>query len=147
MPVAFSNGDGSWQITHQSIGDFAGWAATSGAKPLIGDFNGDVRSDIALLRRIRGHLTKRKDCTLRPVEGNFGANPLAATTGADLIEQFRAQRVASSVVPYRAYIGPLYASKSGEFGLDRARRKPPRCARVLQPLERAQPFPADCALS
>ena len=46
--VAFSNGDGSFNATNQPILDFGGWAATTGAKPLLGDFNGDGRTDLAL---------------------------------------------------------------------------------------------------
>ncbi len=54
MPVAFANADGTWRITNNGIGDFAGWAATSGVQPLTGDFNGDGRMDVALLRRSAG---------------------------------------------------------------------------------------------
>jgi hypothetical protein len=57
MPVAFANGDGSWRITNSGIGDFAGWAATRNGDhidPLTGDFNGDGRTDVALLNRYPG---------------------------------------------------------------------------------------------
>jgi hypothetical protein len=57
MPVAFANGDGSWRITNSGIGDFAGWAATSGVLPLSGDFNGDRRMDVALIRQTGGWAT------------------------------------------------------------------------------------------
>lgn len=48
VPVAFSNGDGSFRVTNQIITDFAGWAASANAKPISGDFNGDGKADIAL---------------------------------------------------------------------------------------------------
>ena len=57
MPVAFANGDGSWRITNSGVGDFAGWAATSGVLPLSGDFNGDRRMDVALIRQTGGWAT------------------------------------------------------------------------------------------
>ena len=48
LPVAFSNGDGTFNVTNQPIVEFAGWAATTNAKPLVGDFNGDGKTDVAL---------------------------------------------------------------------------------------------------
>lgn len=48
LPVAFSNGNGTFNVTNQPIASFAGWAATGNAKPLVGDFNGDGKADIAL---------------------------------------------------------------------------------------------------
>jgi hypothetical protein len=51
VPVAFSNGDGSFTITNQPIQDpngFATWATYTGARALVGDFNGDGLADIAL---------------------------------------------------------------------------------------------------
>ena len=48
MPVAFSNGNGTFTVTNMPIASFAGWAATTGAQPLVGDFNGDGRADVAL---------------------------------------------------------------------------------------------------
>jgi hypothetical protein len=49
LPVAFSNGDGTFRITNAPRGDFAGWAQTPGARPVAGDFNHDGRTDIALI--------------------------------------------------------------------------------------------------
>jgi K+/H+ antiporter YhaU regulatory subunit KhtT len=47
LPVAFSRGDGNFDVTNKPIGDFAAWAAT-GATVVPGDFNRDGRTDIAL---------------------------------------------------------------------------------------------------
>jgi len=48
LPVAFSNGDGTFNVTNAAAGSFPGWAATLNAKPLVGDFNGDGKTDVAL---------------------------------------------------------------------------------------------------
>ena len=48
MPVAFSNGNGTFNVTNHPITDFAGWANAPNAKPLVGDFNGDGKTDVAL---------------------------------------------------------------------------------------------------
>jgi hypothetical protein len=48
VPVAFSNGDGTWRVTNQKHPDFGAWAAEPNVKVLTGDFNGDGRTDIAL---------------------------------------------------------------------------------------------------
>ncbi|MBD2451193.1 VCBS repeat-containing protein [Nostoc sp. FACHB-152] len=57
MPVAFAQGNGTWQITNYSIGDFAGWATVGGVSPLTGDFNKDGRTDVALLNQSSGWTT------------------------------------------------------------------------------------------
>ena len=57
MPVAFANVNGSWRITNSSSGAFAGWAASFSVRPLIGDFDGDGRMDVALLNRYAGWTT------------------------------------------------------------------------------------------
>ena len=48
LPVAFSNGDGTFRVTNSFVGDFAAWAASAGKK-LVGDFNNDGKTDIALI--------------------------------------------------------------------------------------------------
>jgi hypothetical protein len=48
LPLALSNGDGTFTVHNPFVGDFASWAATPNATPLAGDFNGDGRTDIAL---------------------------------------------------------------------------------------------------
>lgn len=47
LPVAFSNGDGTFRVTNYSIASF-GTYATQGAHAVAGDFDGDGRGDIAL---------------------------------------------------------------------------------------------------
>jgi Zn-dependent metalloprotease len=48
IPVAFSNGNGSFTVTNNPVGSFPTWATYSGAKVVAGDFNGDGRADLAL---------------------------------------------------------------------------------------------------
>ena len=48
LPVAFSNGDGTFRVTNYGISGFATFAAESNVRVVAGDFNGDGRSDIAL---------------------------------------------------------------------------------------------------
>jgi hypothetical protein len=48
LPVAFSLGDGRFDVTNFPIDNFAGWAAAFNATPVVGDFDGDGRSDVAL---------------------------------------------------------------------------------------------------
>jgi hypothetical protein len=47
IPVAFSNGDGSFSVSNAGVADFPAWA-TEGSSPVAGDFNGDGRWDVAL---------------------------------------------------------------------------------------------------
>ena len=49
IPIAFNTGNGNFTITNSWIGTFAALAATSGARPLTGDFNKDGFTDIALV--------------------------------------------------------------------------------------------------
>lgn len=61
LPVALSNGDGTfWRVENvpfegilteneRQVMNFVGWAATPGVEKLTGDFNGDGRTDIALV--------------------------------------------------------------------------------------------------
>ncbi|WP_412543774.1 M4 family metallopeptidase [Longispora sp. K20-0274] len=48
VPVAFSNGNGTFNVTNNGVANFPGWAATANVKAVAGDFNGDGRADIAL---------------------------------------------------------------------------------------------------
>lgn len=49
VPVAFSRRDGTFFVTNTGLADFPGWAASSGAKLVAGDFNGDGAADLALV--------------------------------------------------------------------------------------------------
>jgi hypothetical protein len=50
IPVAHSNGDGTFYVTNAPGGDFAyWWSPTQGAQPVVGDYNGDGKADIALV--------------------------------------------------------------------------------------------------
>jgi hypothetical protein len=48
LPVAFSNGDGTFRMTNTAVPDFAGWGQDVGARPTAGDFDADGADDIAL---------------------------------------------------------------------------------------------------
>ena len=48
IPVASSNGDGTFTVTNSSTAWFPGWSSAAGVKRLVGDFNNDGRADIAL---------------------------------------------------------------------------------------------------
>jgi hypothetical protein len=80
VPVALS-GNSGFTVRNQPAADFAGWAATSVVRVLAGDFNGNRRTDLALVRKEPGWTTvpvALSDIT--------AAAPLAhasATTGAD----------------------------------------------------------------
>ena len=51
IPIAFAEGDGRWRLANRNVGRFAGWARTRGVEPLVGDFDDDGRTDIALIGR------------------------------------------------------------------------------------------------
>jgi hypothetical protein len=55
IPIAFSNGDGTWKITNGAAPQFIGdWANQSGVTVIAGDFNGNHRTDLALVRQTPG---------------------------------------------------------------------------------------------
>lgn len=49
VPVAYSNGNGTFLVKNRPLATFAAKAALSGVYPVGGDFDGDGRDDIALL--------------------------------------------------------------------------------------------------
>lgn len=49
IPVATSANGGNFNITNMGVGDFGTWSSTPGVRHLVGDFNGDGFSDIALV--------------------------------------------------------------------------------------------------
>ena len=50
LPMAFSNGDGTFRIENKPAGNITGWAAKSGVEVVPGDFDGDGKADLALFR-------------------------------------------------------------------------------------------------
>jgi hypothetical protein len=48
VPIAFSNGDGTFYVTNSAITNFASYGQEAGARLLAGDFNGDGKTDLAL---------------------------------------------------------------------------------------------------
>jgi thermitase len=58
IPVAFSNGDGTWNVTNGAAPQFvADWASVPGVRVVTGDFNGNGLTDIALVRQTPGWTT------------------------------------------------------------------------------------------
>ena len=58
IPVAFANGDGTWNITNGAVGDFiTSWANQPGVRVVAGDFNGNGLTDMALVRQTPGWKT------------------------------------------------------------------------------------------
>jgi hypothetical protein len=49
IPIAFSQGGGTWAVTNFNVADFPTYAQQAGAKPVVGDFDADGRADIALV--------------------------------------------------------------------------------------------------
>ena len=48
IPVAFSNGDGTFTVTNEQVDRFPSWAALQGTNVLAGDFTGTGRTALAL---------------------------------------------------------------------------------------------------
>ena len=48
VPVATSLGNGTFAVSNVQNPQFAGWASLPGVRAIVGDFNGDGYSDIAL---------------------------------------------------------------------------------------------------
>jgi Astacin (Peptidase family M12A)/FG-GAP-like repeat len=54
VPVAFSDGAGNFKVENEQIGDFASWITGSSVQILPGDYNGDKRTDLALVNHAAG---------------------------------------------------------------------------------------------
>jgi len=79
IPVAFSNGDGSFHVTTQPVDTtFDYYASQPGARPVVGDFNGDGLSDIAI---VGGTASNVIPVALSTGGGNFTLQLEAATSG------------------------------------------------------------------
>lgn len=48
IPLAFSNGDGTFDVRNLAIGPFGTWATAPNVKAFAGDYNGDGRTDVLL---------------------------------------------------------------------------------------------------
>jgi len=48
IPVAFSRGNGAYSVTNCAVPNMNAWEDSAGARPLVGDFDGDGKDDIAL---------------------------------------------------------------------------------------------------
>lgn len=75
IPVAYSQGNGTFLINNIFVGAFGGWANTPGVKAVVGDFNHDGYSDIALTG-----VSGWTQIPARPVRA--GANPRGPNLGA-----------------------------------------------------------------
>ena len=73
IPVAYSQGNGTFLINNIFVGAFGGWANTSGVKAVVGDFNHDGYSDIAL--------TGVSGWTQIPVAFSLGTGAFTITQG------------------------------------------------------------------
>ncbi|MEV4267363.1 VCBS repeat-containing protein [Kribbella sp. NPDC049584] len=67
IPVAFATAnETSFTVTNLPAGSFPGWASGSQTEPIVGDFNGDHKTDIALVdqrrlaHRPRRHLERQR---------------------------------------------------------------------------------------
>jgi hypothetical protein len=98
LPVAFSNGDGTFHITTTAFADggFRGWAGTANVQPIVGDFNRDGYADVALTGGA-GWVTI--PCAVSKGDGTF----VVFNTTSNLAS---------------------FAARSAQAGLDRTRRMP-----------------------
>jgi len=69
LPVALSYGDGTFLVLNLPLASFPALASASGARPVTGDFDGDGRSDVAL---VGGHGPGGDPWTSIPVAFSFG---------------------------------------------------------------------------
>ena len=79
LPVAFSNGDGTFYTANNGISStFYSYAAQPGARPVTGDFNGDGLSDIAI---IGGTTSNLIPIALSNGDGTFTVQSGVVTSG------------------------------------------------------------------
>lgn len=73
IPMAISNGDGSFQIYNPHVGDFIGiWANQSDTKLVPGDYNGDGMTDFALVDQGSSNGLNPASIRLAICDGNEG---------------------------------------------------------------------------
>ncbi|MEO8549566.1 MAG: VCBS repeat-containing protein [Kofleriaceae bacterium] len=107
IPIAFSNGDGTFNVTNVQSPNFASWAGWSGAKPLVGDFNKDGFDDIALVGGA--------GWTTVPVAFSYG-------DGGFLVTNYSAQAGYNGVIPGWNFAllasSPNVTAVTGDFNHD-----------------------------
>jgi len=80
MPITFADGNGGWNQTISDVGDRWGHlVGTSAVEVHEGDYNGDGRTDVALLRRFKRNRTEWK--TMPIAFSREGTNPPPPTGG------------------------------------------------------------------
>jgi hypothetical protein len=99
IPVALANADGSFHAIARDLEDFANAATLPGAQPVVGDFNGDGLSDIALVG-IDGWSTipvafSRGDGTFWMTNSPF---PLASIRGTAVVGDFNGDGCSDIVI-------------------------------------------------
>jgi predicted alpha/beta hydrolase len=68
LPVALSKGDGSFTVTNTPITSFASWTTIANVKVLTGDYNGDGRTDHAV---VGGHGWNTLPVAMSKGDGSF----------------------------------------------------------------------------
>jgi hypothetical protein len=96
VPVAFSNGNGTFNVTNEQVTNFPSWAADPVVKIIPGDFNGDGRQDMALARRASGWLTT--PIAFSTGNGKFEVENEASMYLSGLVPDFLANLLANSSV-------------------------------------------------
>ncbi|MCI0420086.1 MAG: VCBS repeat-containing protein, partial [Acidobacteria bacterium] len=81
LPVAFSNGDGTFKGTNSPVGGFARWASNTQAVKLTGDFNGDGKTDIALTGAAGWNMLP---VALSKGDGTFNVTNFSSVTGISI---------------------------------------------------------------
>jgi hypothetical protein len=124
LPLAFSNGDGSFRVTNSYIGIFAYWASQTQAVKLAGDFNGDGKTDI-VLTGVPGLNTlpmalSRGDGNFEVINLNVGtfASWASNTQFAKLTGDFNGDGrtdIALTGAPYWSTVPILLSDRNGTF--------------------------------